>query len=110
MPSKGLSLDMDHAKTSVMGYGTLFEGSGVQHSNEGLQITYVMYINGYFMVLFDQMSDRCASGGDTSHPENGNIMIELKFILPLPEAITCLLYLEYDNSVLVDFLHVTTNF
>jgi hypothetical protein len=53
MPSEGLSLDMDHERTSVMGYRTLFEGSGIYHSNTGLQITHDMYINGYFMLLFD---------------------------------------------------------
>ena len=44
---------MDHEKTSVMGYRTLFEGAGFHHSNSGLKITHDMHINGYFMVLFD---------------------------------------------------------
>jgi hypothetical protein len=51
--SEGLSLDMDHEKTSVMGFRALFEGSGIHHSNTGLQITHDMYINGFFMLLFD---------------------------------------------------------
>ena len=42
---------MDHEKTSVMGYRTLFEGSGNHNSNSGLQKTHDMYINGYFMLL-----------------------------------------------------------
>jgi hypothetical protein len=33
---------------------------------------------------------------------NGNIRIELKFAKALPEAITCFLYLKYDNSVRID--------
>jgi len=33
VPTEGLSLGMDHEKTSVMGYRTLFEGSGIHHSN-----------------------------------------------------------------------------
>jgi len=33
IPAKGLSLGMDHEKTSVMSYRTLFEGSGKHHSN-----------------------------------------------------------------------------
>ena len=53
MPSEGLSLDMDHENTSVVDYRTLFEGSGIYHSNTGPQITHDMYINGYFMLLFD---------------------------------------------------------
>jgi len=44
-PNKGLTLGMDHVKTPVMGYGTLFEASGIHHSNTGLQITHDMHIN-----------------------------------------------------------------
>ena len=46
-----------------------------------------------------------------SHPDNGNIRIELKFRKRLPDAITCLLYLEFDNSVRVDYsCTVSTDF
>ena len=63
------------------------------------------------MFLFDLTPDRDASEGHTSHPKNGNIRIELKFNKPLPEAFTCLLYLEFDNSVLKYFsCNVTTEF
>jgi len=75
--SEGLSLDMDNEKTSVMGYRTLFEGSGIHHSNTGLQITSDMYINGLFMLLFDLTPDHAASEAHTSLSENGNIRIEL---------------------------------
>jgi len=109
--NEGLTLGMDHEKTSVMGYRTLFEASSIHHSNTGLQITHDMYIKGYFMLLFVLTPDRGVSEGHTSHPENGSIRIELKFNKPLPEAITCLLYLEFDNSVLIDFERtVTTDF
>jgi hypothetical protein len=36
VPSDGLSLGMNHEKTSVMGYRTLIEASGIHHSNSGL--------------------------------------------------------------------------
>ena len=52
-----------------------------------------MYINDYFMLLFDLTPDRGASEAHTSFPENGNIRIELLFSKQLPESITCLLYL-----------------
>jgi len=61
VPTEGLSLCMDHEKTSVMGYRKLFEASGIHHSNSGLQITHDMYINCYFMLLFDLTSVRAAS-------------------------------------------------
>jgi len=102
IPTDGPSLRMDHEKTSVMEYRTLFEGSGIHHSKSVLQISHDMYIKGFFMLLFDLTPDRGASEGHTSHPDNGNIRVELKFAKPLPEAITCIFYLEYDNSVCID--------
>ena len=68
-------------------------------------------MDGYFLLLFDLTLDMGASVGHTSHPENGSTWIELKFNKLLPEAITCMLYLEMDNSVLIDFERtVTTDF
>jgi len=57
-----------------------------------------MFVNGYFMLLFDLTPDHGASKAHTSHPLEINIRLELKFAKPLPEAITCLLYLEFDNN------------
>jgi hypothetical protein len=94
----------------VMGYRTLFEASGIHHSNSGLQITHEMYIKSFFMLLFDLTPDRSASESYTTYPENGTLRIETKFVNPLPEAITCLLYLEFDNSVHVNLArNVTTD-
>jgi len=101
-PNEGLSLGMDHEKTYVMVYRTLFEGSGIHHSNAGHQITHDMFVNGYFMLLLDLTPDQGASEAHNSHPEQGNIRVEMKFARQLPEAITCLLYLEFDNSVLIN--------
>jgi len=47
VPPEGLTLDMSREKTAIMGYRTLFEGSGIQHSNSGLEITPAKYINGF---------------------------------------------------------------
>jgi len=82
-----------------MGYRTLFEGSGILHSNAAHQMTHNMFLNVYFMLLFDLTPDQGASECHTSHHEQGNIRVELKFAKPLPEAISYLLYLELDNSV-----------
>jgi hypothetical protein len=67
-----------------------------------------MYITGYVMLLFDLTPDRGASEGHASHPDSGNIRIEIKFAIPLPDAVTCLLYLEYDNCIRVDSSRTVT--
>ena len=93
---------MSREKTAIMGYRTLFEGSGIHHSNSGLQIRPAKYINGYFTLVFDLTPDLAASEGHISDPAHGNIRLELKFAKVLPDPLECLLYLEYDNSVLID--------
>jgi hypothetical protein len=85
------SLNKVNEKTSVMGYRSLFEASGIRHSNIGLQITHDMYTTGYFMLLFHLTLDHGAAVGHTSHPESGNIRIELKFKKALSVAVICLL-------------------
>jgi hypothetical protein len=109
LPPEGMG--MAHENLSVMGYNTLFDGSGIHHSNSGLQITHDLYIKGFFMLVFDLTPDRAASKGHSSNPKNGTIRLELKFEKALPDPVTCLLYLEYDNSVRVDYLrNVTTDY
>jgi xylose isomerase len=60
IPSGSLHLNMGHKNTSVMDYRTLFEASGIHHSNAGLHITHDMYITAYFMLLFVLTPDKSA--------------------------------------------------
>jgi len=102
--SEGLSLDMSNEKTSVKGYRTLFEGSGIHHSNSGLQITPAM-------LVFDLTPDLAASKEHASDSTHGHIRLDLKFRKFVPEPLVCLLYLEYDGSIIIDALRkVTTDF
>ena len=110
-PPEGLTLDMSRINTAIMEYRNLFEGSGIHHSNTGLQITPVKYINGYFMLVFDLTPDLAASEGHTSDPAHGILRLQLKFAKALPYPLVCLLYLEFDNKVLIDSIrHVSTDF
>lgn len=59
--------------------------SCIHHLNSGLNITLDIYINGYFILLFELTPDRDASEGNTSHPEYYNIRIELKCKKPYPK-------------------------
>ena len=87
------------------------EGTGIRHSKAGVQISHAMYVNGYFILLFDLMTDHGVSEGHTSHPDSGNIRIEAKFKIALPVAITYLLYLAYNSCVRIDSSrNVTTDF
>jgi hypothetical protein len=109
IPSEGQSVDFGHEKSSVVAYRTLFTGSGIHHSVDH-KISH-MYINGFFMLLFDLTPDHAASGGHVSKPDDGHIRLEFKFTEPLPETLNCLLYLEFDSSVRINALRsVTTDY
>ena len=88
---------------------TLFEGTRIRHTNVGHQISHAMYVNGYFMLLFDLTPYHVESEVHTSHPDSGNIRIEAKFKEALPTATT--LYTEYDSCVRIDSSrNATTDF
>jgi hypothetical protein len=70
-----------------------------------------MFIAGYFMLLFDLTPDSGASECHISYPKNGTIRIEAQFKEALPDAVTSLLYMKYDNCVRIDKNRaVTTDF
>jgi hypothetical protein len=70
-----------------------------------------MYLNGFFMLVFDLTPDLAASGGHTSHLPQGSIQIDLRFAEAFPDPVTCLMYLKFDNSVQINTLRqVFTDF
>ena len=70
-----------------------------------------MYTNGFFMLVFDLTPDLAASEGHVSDWAHGDNRLDLKFRKALPEPLVCLLYLEYDGSIIIDALRtVTTDF
>jgi hypothetical protein len=102
LPSGMLPLETNSEKTSVLAYDTLFTG---------LQISHTMYLNGVFMLVFDHTPDFTASGAHISHLPQGSIQIDLRFAEDLPHRVTCLMYLEFDNSVQINALkQVFTDF
>jgi hypothetical protein len=94
-----------------MAYNTLFDATGIHLSDTGLQIRHDMFLKGYFMLLFHLTPDRSSSTGQKSHPDNGVLRIDIRFAKTLPDAITCLLYLKCNSTVLIDvFKTVTTDY
>ena len=100
-----------HEKMTTLAYHTLFNGSGIHHGNSGIQITHDMFINGYFMLLFDLTPDSAVSERHTSISDNGSISIDVQFDSVVAAAIMCLLYFEYDANIQIDALrNVITDF
>ena len=60
------------------------------------------------MPIFDLTPDHAASEGHISQPDQVNTRLELQFDKQIPEVLTCLLYLEYDNGVGIDHLRTVS--
>ena len=60
------------------------------------------------MLMVDDTPDRAASEFHISLLDQCNIRVELQIDKPLSEAITCLLYVEYDNCVRLDQLRTVS--
>ena len=56
------------------------------------------------MLLFDITPERPATECHDSLPDQGNIRLKLLFDKSLPDPVTCLIHLEYDNSFRIDKL------
>jgi len=69
-----------------------------------------MYINGFFMLVFDLTQDLAASVGHASDSAHGHISLDMKFRKVLPDPLVCLLYLEYDVSIIIDALRTVTTY
>ena len=67
-----------------------------------------MYINGFFVIVYDLTPDLAASESHMSPPTSGDIRIDLKLAKALPDAITCVWYLEYDNSLHIDLARIVS--
>ena len=109
VPSEGLKLEMDLEKTSVMGYRTLFDRSGKHHSNSEIQVTH-MYINCYFMLLFISCPTGCL-GRPLVSPREWQYQDQTAIQQTITRVVTCLLYHQYDSTVLLNLARkITTEF
>jgi hypothetical protein len=69
--SEGLLLDMGHVKTLFLAYNTLFEGSGIRHSNAGLQVTPYVYSGSFHAAVRSHTRPR-RLGGSHFAPRPGH--------------------------------------
>ena len=104
VPSQPLEFDYSNNKgiISTRGYNTLFKGTGIHYYDKGHQITKDLFDNGYFLLAFDLTSDHSNNSFCTNLLNQGTLRIEGRFGKPLENAITCLVYCEFDSIVQID--------
>lgn len=97
------SIRSDFAKGFYLAsYLSLFTSSGTFFSDSGNCITREDYPNGFALLGFDLTEDLSASDNHLSIPRQGSLRLDLTFAEPLKEAITVIVYAEFDNVIEID--------
>lgn len=86
----------------LQSYLSLYSSSGVYFSDTGNAITRDAYAKGYGLVGFDLTEDQSASDNHLSLPRQGSLRLDIQFSKPLTEAVTLIIYAEFDNIIEID--------
>lgn len=103
IPTQALEFKFgDTGNISTRGYQTLFNGLGIHYHDRGHQITKELFDNGAFLTAFDLTADQCYNSHYDNLLNQGSLRIEGRFESALPEAVTCLVYCEFDSCIHID--------
>ncbi len=95
----GRALEPDFERMNYMrSYLSLFTGSGKANQDEGNDITYEEYANGYTLFGFDLTPDLC--DGEHFNPLNkGSVRVEMHFEEAPAETLTLLAFAEFESVI-----------
>lgn len=95
-------LELDFANNQfVTAYMSLFTGTGRQFSDSGNSIERSDYSRGYTLYAFDLTPDL----GQDDHfnlIKEGNVRVDMKFSVALPNTINVIVYAEFENIIEID--------
>src|SRR6185437_48149 len=102
IPSRPLQPDFTNGQF-VESYHSLFSGTGTHYQDEGNGINRKEYPNGYGLFAFDLTPDLSANAGThRSITRLGTFRIEVNFSVALTNALTCVIYAEFDGLVQIN--------
>jgi len=99
-PMSALKLNFE-TKQYLMGYMSLFSGTGTLYHNQGNKISRDDYPNGYALYAFD-LSPDLSAGPHISPTKQGNLRLGLQFAEGLPSTVNCIIYAEFDSLIQID--------
>ena len=100
IPNKALKPDFEN-KIYARSYLSLFTGCGSGWKDNGLDISYEDYSNGYTLFCFD-LTPSMVDGHVSEPLKSGNIRLEVTFAKPLPEPVHVIVYGEQDGLIEID--------
>src|SRR6267154_215520 len=86
---------------TIMGYMSLFNGTGKQQKDEGNDITREDYANGYTLYGFDLTPD-FSEDYHFNLAKDGAVRVDVKFAAALANTINVIVYAEFENILEID--------
>ena len=83
-------------------YSNLFISTGQSYQDEGNDISWTDYPQGYTLYAFDLTPDLSEGGSHFNLVKQGNVRLEMRFAKSLPHTINVIVYAEFENVVQVD--------
>ena len=101
--SKILPIKSNFSKNFYLSaYLSLYSASNIFYSDSGFSISRNDYKNGNALCGFDLSEDFSASAAHLSLPRQGSLRIDLQFAKQLPEAVSMIIYAEFDSIIEID--------
>lgn len=100
IPIRGLNVDFSKGQY-LLPYYLLHTSLGMTCENQGLIFDRDEYVNGNVLFVYD-LNDISSSDSTLVLENSGSVRIELKFLKPVGEAITCILYSESQAMINID--------
>ena len=89
------------ANTYITAYANLFAGTGKLMKDEGTDIRREDFRAGYALYAFDLTAD-LAEEGHFNLMKHGNVRLDLKFLVGLPNTINVIAYAEFESVLEID--------
>jgi len=101
VPSQPIEMKFDGDKSIIArAYHTLYKGTSINYQDRGHQITPETFRKGSFLLAFDLTPDFSGDSNCTNNlMSDGVISIQAKLSSPLGNAITVIIYSEYDTAI-----------
>ena len=85
----------------LQAYWSMMSSLGYNFRDDGCQLSRNEFDNGYYLICGDLTPTLC--NGQYDDPiQSGNLVIDLKFSVALPETITVIVYMEFNNTISIN--------
>jgi hypothetical protein len=98
-----LTFETNGESKNIMGYHSMFAGTGIFHTDDGIDISRTEYEQGNALFCFDLTSSLMGNQTGMMHlRKSGSLRLELVFGEILAHTVTVIGYMSYENIIRID--------